>query len=418
MSWKDDEPPVVSIRSTTAPPTHCLWARDQFLALSAAAVLGRCGGRACCPARWLPCSLAADAIGRRWVMQRHRAVSVRLRLQSLEYRLDTAFWIVVLSETGGALDVAPWRVGGYRLWLSDTMVVDCSDPGAPAWAGLSVPAGKDTALCCNSKWILRVGEAHLTICGVDAIAAAVARRRPGGTGDDAWPSVTLDMRDFDVPKPKSILWVNSTSTGDLDEVAVCLNQVSGGALLLFVDIKESYSSGTLCIKERLQCFRTTKKMLHSDTHRAIALMYHGKAASPLTYDLRSLGPNSHKVLRKCKSTPHKVDSRHFVEVTDCNHRLEVFSTEDLVHPCNVIHNETRIGFQCGSGIIAFLEDDRFVIVDAVTGSLVLSQPVPFEKIRREQSDVQNSKGVYPQWDHDGMVRVHTFTWIVGMKKGA
>ncbi|KAH3743268.1 hypothetical protein Pelo_15322 [Pelomyxa schiedti] len=67
------------------------------------------------------------------------------------------------------------------------------------------------------------------------------------------------------------------------------------------------------------------------------------------HDIRSLGPRSHKVLRKCKSAPHKVTRGTLL----------------------------RIGFQCAAGLIAFLEeDDKFVIVDAVTGTVVLSQLVP------------------------------------------
>ncbi|KAH3722776.1 hypothetical protein Pelo_18519 [Pelomyxa schiedti] len=138
---------------------------------------------------------------------------------------------------------------------------------------------------------------------------------------------------------------------------------------------------------------STKKILHSDSHKAITLMCIGPEGNQ-AHDIRSLGPRSHKVLRKCKSAPHKVDSRHFVEVTHCNHRLEVFSTEDFVHPCNVIHNETRIGFQCAAGLIAFLEeDDKFVIVDAVTGTVVLSQPVPSDFEVIEESFTLFSVGV-------------------------
>ncbi|KAH3761018.1 hypothetical protein Pelo_7179 [Pelomyxa schiedti] len=111
--------------------------------------------------------------------------------------------------------------------------------------------------------------------------------------------------------------------------------------------------------------------MFSNTHRAIVKMYHPPGTSP-TYDIRSLGVKSHEVLRKCQSEPQKVDARHFVEYTH-RKRLKVFSTDDLAHPCNVIHNDTRRYFRCGAGFIVLRElDGRFLIIDAATGTVPIS----------------------------------------------
>ncbi|KAH3714486.1 hypothetical protein Pelo_19004 [Pelomyxa schiedti] len=270
------------------------------------------------------------------------------------------FWVVALSATGGVVDVAPWGVNGCMGWLSDTLVgvkgscawgqshvvIDCRDPEG-LWVACEMPRMRCGGFACNSKWALQMTteRSHVMICALD----------------QGLKTVDLNLYLADAQ------WICLTDR-DSDEAAICWWEGEDEAVT-FVDIKETHSSGKLCIKEKLKGHFCLPGIMHSSDKKAIIAMS--------KYSIQSLTPTCHKVLKMCKSQPHKVDSRHFVEVTHCNHRLEVFSTDDLVHPCTVIHNRTRIGFQCGGGFIVFLEeDDSLVFVDALTGTVVLNQPVP------------------------------------------
>ncbi|KAH3732430.1 hypothetical protein Pelo_16742 [Pelomyxa schiedti] len=53
-------------------------------------------------------------------MSKRKALVAKLRL--LPDPSTIVAWVVHVSETGGVLDVAPWRVRGYRSWLADTLV--------------------------------------------------------------------------------------------------------------------------------------------------------------------------------------------------------------------------------------------------------------------------------------------------------
>ncbi|KAH3731399.1 hypothetical protein Pelo_17768 [Pelomyxa schiedti] len=244
------------------------------------------------------------------------------------------FWVVALSATGGVVDVAPW--------------------------GVYVAVG-------HTGWrqgVLCLGPEPRGLCALD----------------QGLKTVDLNLYLADAQ------WICLTDR-DSDEAAICWWE-GGDMAVTVVDIKETHSSGKLCIKEKLKGHFCLPGIMHSSDKKAIVAMS--------KYSIQSLTPTCHKVLKTCKSQPHRIDSWHFVEVTHCNHRLEVFSTDDLVHPCTVIHNRTRIGFQCGGGFIVFLEeDDRLVFVDALTGTVVLNQPVPsgFKEDTLRIWPVENPRGM-------------------------
>ncbi|KAH3765241.1 hypothetical protein Pelo_2899 [Pelomyxa schiedti] len=345
---------------TAPPPSRVLAARDQFVALGAGLLVPRCGRLS--PARALHPSLLADHIGRPWVVP-----------SAVVLRLGDGCWAVEFSHTGGVLGVSTWALAvGVAGWLSanlvavygpniDSMVLRV---GREAVATSSVCVLFDgflnpgTGIVCNSKWGLAIA------------------------GDGGVLMILMKDGDSNLSSPEAsycssvdgfkLLWVDFTQEKNTDEAAISASRGVENFLLL-IDIKETHSSGTLRVKRKYLASRNFKgSVLFSDKHKFIL----PKCISTKTtfhYEIRSLLP--HQVLRKCTSEPHKVDSRHFVEVTTCNHNLEVFSTDDFVNPCNVIHNETRVAFLCGAGFIAFLDEDgRIDIVDALTGNVVLSQP--------------------------------------------
>ncbi|KAH3757402.1 extracellular response kinase [Pelomyxa schiedti] len=355
----------------------------------AAAFVPRCGARS--PARCLPPALAAYEIGRPWVVPRDPAAAVVLRLQfhrlpgvddcfvyydcSLHMDGKLGFdrcWVVTFSHTGGVLAMEQWRHRTRCLgWISPNLAV-ARDNTNSAMAVFDCRNAVEPAIMCQ-------------LPEMDTMASFA-------TTSGQYISIRLDFSFLFCHKmvryllrvavPSRIdgglcrsLGVNFTEGGD-DEAIL---RTTSENVLWLVDIRETYSSGTLCIKERRRGFRRLAyKVFCSELHKMIAPMYQPPYKQP-SFELRAIEPDrrKHKILRQCRSEPHKVDTHHFVEVTHRNHRLEVFSTDDMEHPCNVIHNTTRISFVCGGGLIAFLdENDRIDLVDAVSGTLVLSWPVP------------------------------------------
>ncbi|KAH3757403.1 hypothetical protein Pelo_10831 [Pelomyxa schiedti] len=357
-------------RGQVAPPTQQgLWARDQFLALSAAAFVPRCGARS--PARCLPPALAADEIGRPWVVPRDPAAAVVLRLRCRDGRVKAAtrnnvFWVVTFSGTGGVVGVKTWEcpLGNHVGWLSAEFAV--IEARVPCVSALLFLVGTTIMVCQlpwmdtygqggfvrNNKWALNLSFTGIQLTILDLTGPLLCYKQ--------W--AVLNMSATDPPS-----WVDIVERGD-DEAALGANRARE---IWIIDIPESYSTRRLCIKQRLTGFGSTTKgrILTSDNHQVIVPVHQR--------DLWTLRPTADTVLRKCRSEPHKVDTHHFVEVTHRNHRLEVFSTGDMEHPCNVIHNTTRISFVCGGGLIAFLdENDRIDLVDALSGTLILTLLVP------------------------------------------
>ncbi|KAH3766000.1 hypothetical protein Pelo_2149 [Pelomyxa schiedti] len=373
-------------------------ARGQLLALCAGASVPRCGRGS--PARGLPAAVVADSIGRPWALSLAAVV-----VASLQYPAHncTLCWLVPLSHTWGLLGppaVVP--ASAYFLsWMSPRLVMlyktqnhvlaySSGEGGAydlKTVGTLNSDMGMylENGFVCNCKWAIRVEESNclLAIWKLDVDFPLSDkfqfrlefRERSTGEVKKGVPCTNVDSRAMEEVNCR-FQWVDFTDGGE-DEAALCVAKGKKEGFLLVIDILKTYQTGRLFVKERYRGYRRLeKKILCSYKYPVIVSLPRPPEGSPC-YELRSLKP--HKTLRKCQSQPHKVDSRHFMEVSSKDRTwLEVFSTEDLQKPCHVFRNDSWTSFVCsGDGFIAFLdEEQRIEIADALSGTVIVSIPVP------------------------------------------
>ncbi|KAH3765999.1 hypothetical protein Pelo_2148 [Pelomyxa schiedti] len=399
--------PSVEPDSEAPPASHVLWAREQSQAL----LLGGAGGRcsASTPPSLLPALprfLLADCILRPWAMSAAAALVARLHYlgpttltASSHESSHEASCVAALSFTGGVLAVRQVRVSrclsdwltGRLLLVSSRgpiaplLVVDSLDGSLPqSWCVWHCGSGciRPSGIVYNRRWIIKnesISRGMLCIWDLQG-----ADEHPAAATCLTCAPPAAEFREQMHVNWRLCVRVDTSSEGEVveanllddeDEAALFVVKDYPKTSVVFVDIRESHSTGKLCVKSRLRgCRGVQNQVLHSGKHPVMLSVLIPPDSHP-RYML--IDAETGVLLRKCQSWPHKVDSRHFVEVTHHNSRLEVFSTEDLTKPCHVIRNDTRLEFMCGGdGHIAFLEEDnRIDVVDAISGSLTLSLSV-------------------------------------------
>ncbi|KAH3743016.1 hypothetical protein Pelo_15585 [Pelomyxa schiedti] len=354
-------------------PDHVEWARDQFVALCCAGIVGRCASRS--PVGLVPPHVLCHEIGRKWIMGARGRALVGSDYYSHEKK--RLWWFICVSHTLGVVGIE------YETFTN------CHD-----WRLVSV---------VDQGHMVIGGTQHLGLCVMVAMPTrrVVARMRKisyyenRGVGNELWQLVYTrnaiamwqkpllaitgnPVREVSLAEGETLEWID-TLYGNTAAVSV----LKGGKhVLWFVDMEKTHQQGYFFITKEFPVESKCTGVYWSHRDGFIATL---KSAALRRYCLMSL--TTHQVLRSCPKNvlPEKVNDTHFLEFTDVDEgTVNVFSTDDCGSPCRVLHigYGSFFGVPRGScfavcnGMIAFRRRGRVELVDAVTGRSLWCQPVP------------------------------------------
>ncbi|KAH3759768.1 hypothetical protein Pelo_8400 [Pelomyxa schiedti] len=326
------------------------WARDQFVALCAGGIVGRCASTS--PLRVLSPDLLCHEIGRNWAMgaARNAVVSVDNKSQTDHSKPRRMWWFVSVSHTLGVVAIdAETRPGcdprAIIGWVDRThMVVHA--PSYPFIVDL------------DTLWVV----AHLT-----------PLRRDDPMDDSDGCAYGAGVRIVNTA-------VVSVLKGAED-------------VLWFVDLEKTHQQGVFVITEELHNTECGGIYWSAEHGFIAAIEDRGKG-----YQIIALA--TRQVLRHCTGTPIKVDDGHFRLSDSDERRLQVFSLTDCGSPCCEFDTSRCVATVVSNGLmlrhideslvplandahpqpivkkVALKTDEHIELADAVTGCLLWRQPLP------------------------------------------
>ncbi|KAH3760163.1 hypothetical protein Pelo_8010 [Pelomyxa schiedti] len=158
-----------------------------------------------------------------------------------------------------------------------------------------------------------------------------------------------------------------------DEAVVVVTSEGGLVEVLCVDLKLCFESGKLVIRHRFQGFpHMGSQFFHMKKHKLIGTRHQRNSSN---FQWVSLSPlhNTDVELHHSVNPMSKVDGNHFAEHDKDKGTLSVFSTDDFDQPVRIFHLNRM--YCCENGFIVFWYERHLDLVDAVTGTWLLRQPL-------------------------------------------
>ncbi|KAH3723369.1 hypothetical protein Pelo_17925 [Pelomyxa schiedti] len=245
---------VKAPQSDVPAPHHVLWARDQFVALCAGGIVGRCGSRS--PLRVLPPEVLCHEIGRNWIMGSRCRGRVALSSDTKVTKLlwedtQTTTWFVTVSHTLGVISIDSVGMTGRsreraRWWADRAHVIvskwnkglicDCED--GRVVAKLQLVTEQETKWVCSDSW----GVVYHPGC------YTVEMWPRGGLENSANVLNETCVRNVETPAARSeeVMWMDLLA-GNQGVVSIYKEGQWKRFLLWFVDLDKSYQLGVLSV---------------------------------------------------------------------------------------------------------------------------------------------------------------------------